>query len=132
MMKKSLKKKWVAALTDGSYKQGERYLRTNDTFCCLGVLCDLYAHENKNGEWVGEGFVVEGAVEIDAENDPFNKWVLDGSTMPPLAVMQWAGIDVDDARMLAAHNDSRWAPGFLGHRASHPFSDIATLIHDYL
>lgn len=44
-MKASLKKKWVAALRSGKYKQGKGALRIKgekrDTFCCLGVLADV-------------------------------------------------------------------------------------------
>lgn len=36
-----LKDKWVTALRSGEYTQGRGGLRINDTFCCLGVLCDL-------------------------------------------------------------------------------------------
>lgn len=32
---------WVAALRSGNYKQGNSWLRVNDLYCCLGVLCDL-------------------------------------------------------------------------------------------
>lgn len=39
------KAKWVAALRSGEYKQGKRYLRKGDEFCCLGVLTDLAAKE---------------------------------------------------------------------------------------
>ena len=44
-MNKAIKKKWVKALRSGEYAQckgelaiaGKKY----DTFCCLGVLCDV-------------------------------------------------------------------------------------------
>jgi hypothetical protein len=37
-----LRKKWVDALRSGKYKQGKGYLHSkDDTFCCLGVLCDV-------------------------------------------------------------------------------------------
>lgn len=33
---------WVDALESGDYQQGQRFLHpTPDTFCCLGVMCDL-------------------------------------------------------------------------------------------
>jgi hypothetical protein len=36
------KAEWVAALRSGRYAQGQGCLRTVDnTFCCLGVACDL-------------------------------------------------------------------------------------------
>jgi len=37
--------KWVAALRSGKYKQGRRQLRSGDSYCCLGVLCDLAVKE---------------------------------------------------------------------------------------
>lgn len=49
-MKKEIKDLWVAALRSGDYAQGANALRTQDVFCCLGVLCDLsgktYAHSD--------------------------------------------------------------------------------------
>jgi len=36
-----LKAKWVEALRSGMYEQGRSYLRSGDSFCCLGVLCDV-------------------------------------------------------------------------------------------
>lgn len=35
-----IRAKWLEALRSGNYKQGKFGLRTGDTFCCLGVLCD--------------------------------------------------------------------------------------------
>lgn len=33
---------WLNALRSGEYKQAQNRLRVNDSFCCLGVACDLY------------------------------------------------------------------------------------------
>jgi len=40
-MKKKIADRWVKALRSGKYKQGTKYLNRLNTFCCLGVLCDL-------------------------------------------------------------------------------------------
>ena len=40
-------KKWLAALRGGEYKQGRNRLKAGNKFCCLGVVCDMYAKENK-------------------------------------------------------------------------------------
>lgn len=41
-MNSGLKAKWIEALRSGEYKQGYGALRDDDdTFCCLGVLCDV-------------------------------------------------------------------------------------------
>lgn len=52
-MDKAIKARWVAALRSGKYKQGAGVLHNVDknTFCCLGVLCEITAEElgmNKN------------------------------------------------------------------------------------
>jgi hypothetical protein len=55
-MKKNIKRRWIHALISGKYLQGRNSLKTYDPksrrsrFCCLGVLCDLYAKE-KNVAW---------------------------------------------------------------------------------
>lgn len=40
-MKPELKRKWVAALRSGKYKQGTGELFYRDEYCCLGVLCEV-------------------------------------------------------------------------------------------
>jgi hypothetical protein len=46
-MKPHIKAKWLEALRSGEYKQGRDCLHntSDDTFCCLGVLTDLYQKE---------------------------------------------------------------------------------------
>lgn len=44
---------WIAALRSGKYKQGEARLRERDTFCCLGVACDI----SKLDEWREEKYL---------------------------------------------------------------------------
>ncbi len=52
-MNKEIANKWCEALRSGKYKQGKASLhdKITNTFCCLGVLCDLgYAIPAKNGD----------------------------------------------------------------------------------
>ena len=42
-MNHAIAKQWVAALRSGQYKQTTGALRNGDSFCCLGVLCNLHA-----------------------------------------------------------------------------------------
>lgn len=42
-MKAEIKELWVAALESGEYTQNKGCLRKEGSFCCLGVLSDLYA-----------------------------------------------------------------------------------------
>lgn len=39
--------KWTEALRSGKYKQGKHYLRVDDNYCCLGVLCEISGLEGK-------------------------------------------------------------------------------------
>lgn len=41
-MEQEIKENWIAALRNGKYQQGQGVLRSSaNTFCCLGVLCDI-------------------------------------------------------------------------------------------
>lgn len=40
-MDAGLKQKWVKALRSGKYEQARGCLKSNNAFCCLGVLADL-------------------------------------------------------------------------------------------
>lgn len=41
------KAQWIAALRSGDFKQGHSCLQTSrQTFCCLGVACEIAAKEN--------------------------------------------------------------------------------------
>ena len=48
MKRDELRAKWIAALRSGDYRQGMTALRRagggedEDSYCCLGVLCDVY------------------------------------------------------------------------------------------
>ena len=37
-----LQQEWVNALRSGKYKQGKDRLRKNDSYCCLGVACEIF------------------------------------------------------------------------------------------
>lgn len=53
-MNHEIKTAWAAALRSGEYEQGTGQLRKEEvegvSFCCLGVLCDLYV-KAKGLEW---------------------------------------------------------------------------------
>jgi hypothetical protein len=91
-----LKKKWVAALRSGEYKQGQRGLRSRvdneDRFCCLGVLCDLI----DSTKWRG---VVYAAGEDYEERLSY----------VPDAIAASIGLSSDDQHELARLNDSGYS-----------------------
>lgn len=89
---------WIKALRSGEYKQGKVYLNSDNKFCCLGVLSDLYLKEHGK-EWQDEGHfkrVAAFACGLDRE------------------VMDWAGLEKMDVvghysyekKSLATLNDS--------------------------
>jgi hypothetical protein len=50
-MNESVKARWVAALRSGKYKQTKEHLKDRQGYCCLGVLCDIYATERGKSKW---------------------------------------------------------------------------------
>jgi hypothetical protein len=40
---KQFKRKWVAALRSGKFKQAQKSLYNNGGYCCLGVACVIHA-----------------------------------------------------------------------------------------
>jgi hypothetical protein len=107
----------IAALRSGEFKQGQLRLRpTSNTFCCLGVACELYRRETGQGEWVS-------TLEDPAHPDLQQFVMPDGTTvgvLPP-SVRKWLGWSSDKGSTseacLAERNDS-----------GATFSEIADLI----
>jgi hypothetical protein len=110
-MNPQIKQKWVDALRSGEYQQGQYCLRTDNGFCCLGVLCDLYGKEN-NVEW-------------DLVNDDGNYEFHYQSERLPLFVVEWAGVENDNPEIcetsLSELNDK-----------GSTFNEIADLIEEHL
>lgn len=108
-MNQDVKKLWVDALRSGTYKQGTEYLhRTDNTFCCLGVLCDLYSRNVASVGWIAE----------HPADDNYQFGFTGEETYLPRVVTEWAelpdscspSIDVDvtiDGQLagLTLHND---------------------------
>jgi hypothetical protein len=46
--------KWVDALRSGKYQQAQGHLRNGDSFCCLGVACDI----SGIGTWTESGYSI--------------------------------------------------------------------------
>src|SRR5882762_6484724 len=77
--------RWSEALRSGKYRQGTHRLRNaDDTYCCLGVACDLLAEDGILPPWViGDG-------------DEF--YHIDGSNAGlPQAAMNFIGLDPDNS-----------------------------------
>jgi len=47
-VKKEIADEWVKELRSGKFKQGRGKLKRDDSYCCLGVLCEISKQEYKN------------------------------------------------------------------------------------
>ena len=102
-MKPEIKKLWVEALRSGEYTQGSMRLFNNESFCCLGVLCDLHAKET-GGQW--------------EDVDDVGKHYLGCDELLPEEVVIWSGIkadcpyvSVDILTPSEIIEHRKWAPG---------------------
>lgn len=85
-MKQKIKKLWVDALRSGKYEQGQELLKTQEgKYCCLGVLCDIYAKTQKK-----KGFQKD-------QNGFYYFQTGETEALLPQNVMKWSGIDTDNA-----------------------------------
>lgn len=89
-MNREIGMKWVEALRSGKYKQGRLALYNADSFCCLGVLCE-----------------VMGVEQIDIGGPAVAYGHESNVTMPGADVLERAGLSLDQARRLAHFNDNR-------------------------
>ena len=98
-MNSQVKEKWVAALRSGEYQQGINSLRSNQGFCCLGVLCDLYAKEhNENWEYVN--------AYSEQTTKAKDSWYFDEERQfLPWKVMNWAGIEDENPEVKIVDED---------------------------
>lgn len=101
-MDATVKEKWIAALKSGDYKQTRNHLRVGDSFCCLGVLCDLYKREQEDkGDTDSITWERDECSDIQRLSKD-DDWVED---LPPNYVLDWAGLVGADWNSLATLND---------------------------
>lgn len=78
-MNQEIKTKWIEALRSGEYVQTKNALKNQNGFCCLGVLCDIYAKSTETGaEW------------IPSKNCETEFTFLDRIGTPPTVVQNWS------------------------------------------
>ncbi len=90
-MRQEVKEKWLAALRSGNYTQAQGRLRVGDSFCCLGVLCDLAIADGVAIRWGEEVAWGEGIVPIVPREYPEGEDLLNLSVLPDI-VIEWAGL----------------------------------------
>lgn len=100
-MKKDVADKWTDALRSGAYQQGTGQLRKwglderckESAFCCLGVLCDVYAQEHANDT---DSF---GAASLAKWSEEFNDTFMGEEYHLPPVVREWAGMKSDNGKI---------------------------------
>lgn len=112
-MNPAIRDRWVAALRSGQYPQAFNNLRTDDGFCCYGVLCEL---------------AVQDGVIPPPEREPSTATYAYGnaaSLLPP-PVKAWAEIQFKQMGLAKANDGWTSRDG-----ANHPsvgFAQIADFI----
>jgi len=103
MMNAQVQERWVEALKSEKYKQGKLHLRdSDDNFCCLGVLCDIF---NPNHWKKGKRHYL----------------FLEENYFPSYEIQVWSGLNKTVMKTLADMND-----------AGHSFLDIAHYIKKHI
>lgn len=132
-MKEEIAKRWADALDSGEYEQGHGALRTaSGKFCCLGVLCDLYAKDTGN-KWsdVGGGLHLEG--ESSYLPEKVCEWA--GATGEDYILNRDAGMDIvlhiGGRDICASKANDDYAEAYPSPKAG-SFSDIAEAIRDQI
>ena len=130
-MDQRVKQLWVDALRSGEYKQGRDALKINDgqgeRYCCLGVLCDLYAKEYPKSEFkpainLAGNYDISGALGFYATDgdsvEGFN------SGIPPELVCKWANLPSPNPSVDNVNGDCLTELNDIGT----PFATIADII----
>ena len=102
-MDKEKKKRWVEALRSGGYRQGKSRLCKDDSYCCLGVACDLFVDDYwvESGLKAGEYYIGERTVT----KYPFWRECM-SSQMPRAKDLKAIGLTKEQAEDLASRNDA--------------------------
>ena len=124
-MNPRVKDMWLTALRSGEYKQGKHQLRTDNKFCCLGVLCDLYAKTMNTMDWVEERRENENRelMYSFAGSGDVDSYVL------PATVANWAELPDSNPRIQVSWGKTNLADENDG---GADFTHIATLIEEQL
>ena len=124
-MNQTIKARWVAALRSGDYTQGQGRLHATsasgiNSFCCLGVLCDLANKEN-----------IPLNIELHETSDGVSILYDDDESWLPTSVAQWSGVDSQGTFNDGSDNQEFSTLAYLNDNGA-TFDHIATVIEEYL
>lgn len=122
-MNEQIKAQWVAALRSGDYPQRGGRLRRDDSFCCLGVLCDLAEKAGAAGR-------------TDVDNMSSTYWTGQGADANaaelPTGVAAWAGLTGVHATNPLVCLRGAYAQLSELNDGGTPFATLATVIEEQL
>lgn len=79
--------KWLEALRSNKYKQTRSVLKRGDSFCCLGVLCDVADHD----KWQ--------CISDTQDGETYSIWEWeDEECVPPEELLKLVDIDCDEPK----------------------------------
>lgn len=143
-MNPEIKAKWVSALRSGEYQQGKMLLRpTENTYCCLGVLCDIATKSLDNTYWGKSSEHGNGALFCPNEWDSDDGLISEDGELPH-TVREWAGLDSENPKVTMneknikenykniIYNDSRVTLAELNDTHRYNFNEIADIIEEQL
>ncbi len=113
-MKKEIATKWIEALRSGKYKQGKSRLKKYDqTYCCLGVLCEI-----------------SGLGEFEKGDEEYNFRSIGDleAACPTKPVLEWSGLKNASGRIPNTLIPSLWE---LNDRQDKSFPEIADHIEKH-
>ena len=90
-MIEKIKEQWIKALKSGKYTKCRGFLHSENDFCVIGVLCDLYL-KSKGEEW--------------RQESDFSEFSIHGSSFRPnVEILVWANLGQDNLNDLFNLND---------------------------
>jgi hypothetical protein len=92
-MDKRIKYLWLEALTSGEYEQGKFQLKSENKFCCLGVLCDIHRKETGLGSWERNLYSVNKKYSIFVLSNVVTKWAALDSSNPEIGDISLATLN---------------------------------------
>lgn len=118
-----IKSKWIEKLRSGKYTQGTGALNENGSYCCLGVLCEVYMEETGDGKWI----------PVDRTNAMAFKTYNSGmhhSGFPPHAVIEWSELETENGE-LPESSRSQYESLADANDEGRSFKQIASLIEKH-
>ena len=122
-MNPRIKALWLEALRSKEYPQTKGKLKTEEGYCCLGVLCDLYLKEHSK-EWKPSDFIEDDEIlsyEIDAREN-----------LTPESVVKWAELPCDNPGVMFEDRDYVTDLTELNDSLNMNFEEIAAYIENQL